>query len=134
MKYYMALIFIVFVTLVSGQNKTDNYFVTEISSIDEINMTASSLNMLATEYGLITNFSELKVQKVSDHYVLLAKEPAQKWIYAFELKKIDTKLYIDIDKHINACESKMLSLEIFTIKDDEIVGCVKFDHHILGRN
>lgn len=134
MKYFLALLFVVFVTIVSGQTATDNYFVSDISQIDEINITASGLNILAKEYGQTTNFTDLKIQKVSDHYVLLAKDVAQKWIYAFELKSIDSKLYIDVNKHINACESETLSLGIFTISDDGIVGCMKYDHHVLGRN
>ena len=134
MKYFLALLFVVFVTKVSGQTATDNYFVSDISQIDEINITASMLNTLAKEYGQTTNFTQLKVQKVSDHYVLLAKDDAQKWIYAFELKSIDSKLYIDVNKHINACESETLSIGIFTLNDDGIVGCMKYDHHVLGRN
>ena len=134
MKYYLAFLFVVFTSLVSGQNSTNNYFVSDISNINEIKITSSELNKIAGEYGQTTVFYQLKVQKVSDHYLLLAKDISQKWIYAFELKNIGSELYIDVDKHINACESEMLSLSIFIIKEGEIDGCVKSDHHVLGRN
>jgi hypothetical protein len=92
------------------------------------------LNTLAKEYGMVANFTDMKVQKIGNHYVLLVNDQAQKWIYAFELKNNSSKLYINIDKHINACESDLLSISIFKITDDEIDGCVKFNHHVLGRN
>ena len=134
MKYYLSLLFVAMVTIVYGQNATEKYFVADLININEIIINSAELNTLAKEYGQSTNFSELLVKKVSDHYVLLAKDLAQKWIYAFELKIIGSKLYIDINKHINACESETLSLNIFIIKEGEIEGCVKFNHHVLGRN
>ena len=134
MKYYLALFIIGFVTIVNGQNTSANYFVSDISQIDQIKITKSALNTLAKEYGQTTDFVELKVQKVSDHYVLLAKDLAQKWIYAFELKSITTKLYIDTGKHINACKSENLSISIFTIVDGKIDGCINVNHQVFGRD
>jgi len=134
MKYYLGLIFVVFVTVVSGQNTTNNYLVSDISRIDDIKITTSELNTLAREYGQTANFTELSVQKVSDHYVLLAKDLDQKLIYAIELNTVNSKLYIDLYKHINACESDNLSLSIFNILDGQIIGCIKANHRVLGRN
>ena len=134
MKYNLALLFIVFFIKISAQNTTPDYFVSDISQTDKIGISTTDLNKLAKEYGETTNFTELKVQKVSDHFILLAKDIAQKWIYAFELKSIDTKLFINMEKHINACQSDNLSISIFNIVDGQIDGCIKVNHRVLGRN
>lgn len=134
MKYNLALLFVLFITIVKAQNTPSDYLVSDITQNNLIEISIAELNNIAKEYGQTSNFTDLKVQKVSDHYVLLAKDLAQKWIYAFELKKIDSKLFIDLLKHVNACESEILSINIFTIKQNEIDGCLKLDHHVLGRN
>lgn len=134
MKYYLAILVILFFTKVSAQSSTSDYFVSDISEINNIKISTAELNNLAKEYGQTANFTELKVQQVSDHYVLLAKDIAQNWIYAFELKSNGTKLFIDIEKHINACESENLSMIIFKIVDGQIDGCKKANHRVLGRN
>ena len=134
MKHYFSLLFVVFASIALAQNTAPNYFVSNISTINEIKITTTQLNALAREYGYAANFSGLLVQKVGNHHVLLAKDLTQKWIYAFELSTINSKLYIDANKHISACISETLSLSIFSIKDNEIVGCVKAEHRILGRN
>jgi hypothetical protein len=134
MKYLFALGIILMVSTISAQNAITDYLVSDINQTGKIAISAETLNILAKEYGQTTNFTELSVQKVSEHYVLLAKEMNKKWIYAFELKNNDSKLYIDTEKHINACESQTMSILIFHITDGEIDGCKKFNHHILGRN
>ena len=134
MKYILFLFVFTISFIVNAQNSSDAYYVSDISNLSEIQITASGLNALAKEYGFTADFSEFKVQKAEDHYVLLAKDLAQKWIYAFELKNISSKLYIDIDKHINACESEKLSIDVFTISEGEISGCIQSELHVLGRN
>ena len=134
MKYYLVILSFIFVSIVSGQNSVNNYLVSDINRIDEIQITLPVLNTLAKEYGQTAKFSQLLVQKVGDHYVLLAKDLAQKWIYEFELYNVDSKLYIDLNKHIFACESDNLSLSIFNIVDGQINGCIKVNQTVLGRN
>jgi hypothetical protein len=134
MKYFKALLFVFCVTFVHAQSTPQKYYVSPANQVNELNITTADLNILAKEYAVATDFSDLLVQQVGDHYVLLAKDIAQKWIFAFELVNIDSKLYIDIDKHVNACKSETLSMGVFTVKEGEIEGCVKFDLHVLGRN
>jgi hypothetical protein len=133
MKYYLALVALFLFFGVRAQNAVSDYFVTDISQNNEIKISTADLNKLTKECGQTTNITELKVQKVGDHYVLLAKDIAQKLILAFELKSDGTKLYVDINKVINACESQTISLSIFTIIDGQISGCIKVNHRVLGR-
>jgi hypothetical protein len=134
MRYFLAFIFGIAVTVASGQNTVNNYVVSDISSIQQVEISLDQMNSLAREYGHTADFSELKVEMLADRYILLAKDNAKKWVYAFELKVNGSELLIDIDQHINACESEKLSLDIFTVSNGDIVGCVKSEHHILGRN
>ena len=133
MKYLITLMVILLFTRVNSQNAVSDYFVCDISQNSTLSITATDLNKLAKEYIQNSNITEFKVQKVADHYVLLAKDIAQKLILVFELKSEGTKLYIDIDKKINACESQTLSVSIFKVVDGKIDGCFKGDLKTFSR-
>jgi hypothetical protein len=133
MKYFLALMVILLFTKVSAQDVVDEYFVSDISQTNTVKISTDDLNKLLKECGFTSNITELKVQKMDEQYYLLAKDIAQKWILAFDLKSVGTKLFIDKYKRINACESNNLSISIFRMVDGQIDGCFNVNHHTFSK-
>ncbi|MFY8186676.1 MAG: hypothetical protein ACOVLC_01835 [Flavobacterium sp.] len=102
------------------------------SATSKIEITIEQVNKYLNSFETIKSIqiSEMLVSEYNTKHYLLSKDE-KGWIFILPLVAKKDKLFIEKSKVLYACQSELLSIEVFKIEKGEISGCEKFNNRIL---
>lgn len=128
--FFTFVFFMIFTHSIFSQN----LLVSSTSATSKIEITIEQVNKYLNSFETIKNIqiSEMLVSEYNTKHYLLSKDE-KGWIFILPLVAKKGKLFIEKSKVLNACQSELLSIEVFKIENGEISGCEKFNHRISSK-
>ena len=119
--------------VISSSVFAQQYFVANTNSISDIQIAGDEIVEYLQFYKQPSEVKEMLVVQDASSYFLLAKDEKQGWVYIFNLKNENGRLYINLKKDINACQCDDLSIDNYVITGGEVTGCLGANHKVIQK-
>lgn len=133
-KLFKSIAFLSFVLITGNFNPifSQNQLVSKLNDKSNMVISNQQINQYLDKFEDFTQINEMTISEHENQNYLLAKDE-NGWVFIMPLKVKKDKLVLDKRKIINACQNEQLSLEIFRIEGQQIVGCENCNHKIIKK-